>query len=291
MTETFPEIAVLVLAHKNLEQTSRLVAHLEKDFDVYLHIDKRSKMRISDFGTVRKTTVIKSEKTTWGSLGIVKATLKLLILASTKSHYHRYVLISGQDVPLQPNKAIISFFASFPDTDFIDTNPFLAKDEVRLSRVSRFHLFKRGPKRSRLENILADTSRRIDQILSSIGIRRSMRYQFRWGSQWMDLTSGTVKETLRFLQSDKAFIRRFRYTFCPDEVFFQTAIENSNGRRATQLPPSRFIDWTTGPEFPRVLRQSDLERLEGSPALFARKLDNDVDSEIIEALYERLAPL
>ena len=281
-------IAVLVLAHANPAQVQRLVAHLEPDFDVFVHLDKRSAIRISDFDAFTKTKVIKKIKATWGSLGIVHATLELLALASSGHGYDRYVLISGQDLPLKTNADIVAFFAQHPDTDFVDSNPFAESEQSRLTRVSRFHFFPRRTFSHLLTRVLADASRRLDALLSLAGVRRSMDYRFRWGSQWMDLTSDTVDQVLRLVRNDTEFLKRFRFTFCPDEVFFQTAIESCGRADLALESPRRYIDWKTGPEHPRVLRKEDLAMVEASDMLFARKCDTSIDPDLVERLYARL---
>lgn len=289
MTSNPPNIAILVLAHKDLGQVKRLVTHLQGDFDVFVHLDRRSEIHASDFEGLTRTTVIKKVKATWGSLGIVRSTLELLELSSRGGNYDRYVLVSGQDVPLRANEHIIAFFASHSDVDFVDSNPFTPADESRLTRISRFHFFPRRSSSPALTRWATNLSRHLDRLIAQGGMRRPMKYNFRWGSQWMDLRSGTVREVLEFLQSDPSFLKRFRFTFCPDEFFFQTAIEHCDARRTPRANPRRFIDWDSGPERPRVLRSEDLSRLADSDMLFARKCDPLVDSALIEALYARLS--
>jgi hypothetical protein len=281
-------IAILIIAHKNLPQVKRLVAHLQADFDVFVHLDRRSDIQVSDFREFVRTKVIKKFKATWGSLGIVHSTLELFMQASRSGSYDRYVLISGQDVPLQTNQDITSFFTRHAEVDFVDSNPFTAAEESRLTRIAHFHFFPRRTFSDTLTRRLADLSRWLDRFIELGGIRRSTVYRFRWGSQWMDLRSETVQKMLEFVRTDSRFLHRFRYTFCPDEVFFQSAIENCGITEAMTAEPSRFIDWKTGPEHPRVLRLEDLERLQGSAALFARKCDTSVDADLNERLWARL---
>lgn len=283
-------IAVLILAHANPAQVRRLVAHLEADFDVFVHLDKRSDIRVVDFEGFTRTRVIKKVKATWGSLGIVRATLALLALASAGPGYDRYVLISGQDVPLKNNADIAEFFSRHLDTDFVDSNPFTQAEQSRLTRISRFHFFPRRTFSKSLTTVAADISRRLDALISLVGFQRSMEYHFRWGSQWMDLTSETVDQVMRLVRSHKGFLKRFRFTFCPDEVFFQTAIESCGRTDLSLASPKRYIDWKSGPEHPRVIREEDLGMVEASDMLFARKCDTSIDSNLVERLYANLQP-
>lgn len=281
-------VAILILAHTNLPQVRRLVAHLESDFDVFVHVDKRCAIRVSDFHGFARARVLKKIKATWGGLGLVRSTLELLKLASTTADYDRFVIISGQDVPLQTNNQIEAFFSHHSDIDFVDSQPFTGLNDSRLTRITRFHFFPRRTFSALVTSGATEFSRLLDRFIFLAGIRRSRNYDFRWGSQWMDLRSDTVEKILELVRTDSHFLRRFRFTFCPDEVFFQTAIEHCGDEAASTRAPHRFIDWHTGPEHPRVLRTADLERLEQTDALFARKCDSSIDPNLIENLYARL---
>ncbi|WP_338404752.1 hypothetical protein [Brachyspira hyodysenteriae] len=47
------KICFLIAAHKNQNQLMRLINHLKKDFDIYVHIDKISKLNLQSFDNVR----------------------------------------------------------------------------------------------------------------------------------------------------------------------------------------------------------------------------------------------
>ena len=78
----------------------------------------------------------------------------------------------------------------------------------------------------------------------------------------------------------------FRNTYVPDESFYQTLLMNSPFRHTLINDNRRFIDWTSGPERPRILRMSDLFRLTESDALFARKVSAKKDNALIERLED-----
>jgi hypothetical protein len=99
-------IAVMMLVHKNENQVNRLINHLSKGFDVYIHIDKRSSLKIY---TQENIFVYKKYKTYWGSFNQIIATLYLLKKAHRKK-YDRYILISGQELPIKTNTEIKIFF-------------------------------------------------------------------------------------------------------------------------------------------------------------------------------------
>ena len=69
------KIAVMMTVHKNDEQVNRLINHLSKDFDIFVHIDQRSSLKIRESGNV---FVYKKHKVYWGSFNQIIATLYLL---------------------------------------------------------------------------------------------------------------------------------------------------------------------------------------------------------------------
>ena len=280
-----PSVAILILAHTNPEQLLRLTAHLQSDFDVFIHLDQTSTIRIEDFQVFHRATVFKKFKARWGSLAIVHAMLELLARASAAGPYDRYVFISGLDVPLMSNQKIAEHFSTHHDTDFVDIQQFVEGEKRRLTRLTRFHFFSRRTSAGAPAQLRGAASRLIDQALHKAGVRRTNIYDFRWGSQWMDLTRATAESTLRFIKSDRRFLRRFRFTFCPDEFVFQTAIHQHQNTSRKQAKPARFIDWDTGPEHPRVLRTEDFDRIIASGMLFARKCDSRVDTALVDQLF------
>ncbi len=50
----------------------------------------------------------------------------------------------------------------------------------------------------------------------------------------------------------------------------------------------RYVDWDSGPEYPRTLRINDYEKVMETKNLFARKFDETVDMEIIDKIYKAI---
>jgi hypothetical protein len=50
----------------------------------------------------------------------------------------------------------------------------------------------------------------------------------------------------------------------------------------------RAINWDEGPEYPKIWRSNDFERLTESGKLFARKFDENVDNIIISRLENKI---
>ena len=44
----------------------------------------------------------------------------------------------------------------------------------------------------------------------------------------------------------------------------------------------RYIDWDSGPDYPRTLDESDFDKMKQSGMLFARKMNTDITVDILE---------
>ena len=82
----------------------------------------------------------------------------------------------------------------------------------------------------------------------------------------------------------------FQKSYCGDEVYFHTIIYNSPFKENLNLdygltPPEmalRYIDWKTGPDYPRILDDMDFDRMQKSNTLFARKVKKNISFELLK---------
>ena len=278
-------IAILVLAHKNEEQVNRLVDHLVKDFSIYVHIDKNSKIKIKEQENVY---VYKKYKTYWGSYNIVRATL-LLLKKAYENAYNRYLLISGQDLPIKTNEEIKKFFTENKcEYIFGEKMPVPGvTSNGGLEWVTKYWPnWNLRENKNMLKEKIYRFERKVLNIISKIKIR-PLDYEFYKGMQWVNFTHDCVKKILNYLENDKKYLKRYKWTNCSDEIFFQTLLNQLKDLHIVNNS-LRFVDWESGPEFPRVLRENDYDRIINSGAIFARKFDADIDERIISKIFEKI---
>ena len=278
-------IAILVLAHKDEKQINFLLEHLSKDFDVYLHIDKKSNVTIKANDNIFSYC---KYKVYWGGVSQILATLYLLEKAYRKG-YDRYILISGQDLPIVSNKEIMRFFED-NNNEYIDGSKMPVKGlpgNGGLNRITKYWptYFYRGRK-----NILLKIAyiffRCAFEVFSRI-FPRSIDYEFWKGSQWVNLTHACVTKIFDFLDKNEKYLTRFKWTSCADEIFFHTIIFNMEWLTVIN-DDLRYTNWKDGPEHPRTLRLCDYDKICNSGKLFARKFDSVVDEKIIKNVYAKI---
>jgi hypothetical protein len=279
------KIAILMLVHKNEKQVNRLIKHLSKDFDIYVHIDKRLSLNIFEKDNV---FIYKKYKTYWGSFNQILGTL-LLLSEAFKKVYERYILISGQDLPIKTNNEIKTFFEN-NIFEYIEIEKIPNKDGwPDMNRLAHYHHNCKYPgKEDKIKyNIFYRIHRKIFNIISKY-IPRKLEYDFYGGANWFNLTNKCVENIFNFLESDKKYINRYKLTRCADEIFYQTIIHQINGLYIIN-ECLRYYDFKSGPDYPRTLRINDFEKIMKTDNLFARKFDETVDIEIIDKIYTAIS--
>lgn len=108
--------AILILAHdiSNLEILNKQLRILDsKYFDIFIHIDKKSKMKIEDIEKckISQLKIYKEIKVYWGHISQVECELFLMKKALEQEEKYDYLhLISGVDFPLKKPAEIFKFF-------------------------------------------------------------------------------------------------------------------------------------------------------------------------------------
>ena len=278
-------VAILVMAHTQPDLLDRLITRLSSSFDVYLHIDKAAPFQLSDFTWSAQVTPVTLRRTYWGAFAVTKGVLDLLATAH-QNQYDHYVLISGQDVPLKSNSDIKKFFSDNSTTDFIRTikmpHPGIEGGMERLTR-SYWHAFYRytGVRRwiyQSVEFLLAAGYRTVlqEKILSG---------DFYHGETWFSLRHSTVEKLFEYLEAHPEYRKVFPRTRLAEEIFPHSIIRRLNPEGLGIEDTTTFVDWHTGPETPRVLDDSDTERLRTRWEPFARKVALPKSAMLVESLY------
>lgn len=289
------KIAIIILIHEYNEQQKKLIKHLAKDFDVYVHIDKKLNINIEDIDC-ENVFAFKEYKVYWGSFNQIRATL-LLYKEADKNKYDRYCFISGNDIPLVSNSDLVSFFSK-------NKGEYLAFDKLPVSfwggngGLDRMDYYYTNMQCRGKINIFVKLYGKILNrinlqivipILKMLKIKRSNDgIVFYGGTNWMDLSRSCVEQIVMFTEKNPEFINRFKYTRNADEIFFQTIICNYVKDVELNKNCLRYIDWFTGPELPRVLRYEDYSKMKSSNCLFARKVDSKIDTKIIDTIYSEI---
>lgn len=282
-----PRIAILILAHAYPTLLDSLVSRLSTDFDVYLHLDRASDIQTKNFAWGKTVTTVKSRRTYWGSFQCTLAILDLLKTAHARG-YDRYVLISGQDVPLVSNQDLIRHFVANAELDFIQSLP-LPSPRLNggIERITR--VYWHAPYRhQRLKRLLYN----LVEYGLELGYRTVLQPKiivgkFYWGETWFGLRNSTLSAIFEYLEDNRDFARLFTGSRLGEELFLQTLVRRVSPALTLAEDTITYVDWATGPEKPRVLDESDLPALEKAPHLFARKVHPEKSAALLEELRHK----
>ena len=205
--------AYLILAHKDDYVFYSLLKMLDDERnDIFVHMDIKN----NGFNTYRVENIVQKSRifftkrtnVTWGGYSQIKAELLLLKCSTEQEKYSYYHLISGQDLPIQTQDTIHSFFEIHQGMEFVrfENNEFKYFDRVRY-----YYWFQEII--GRKKNFLIKALRKFQ---TSFGIQRNKEILFQKGANWFSITD----DLARYVISKEKWIRKtFRYTICCDEVF------------------------------------------------------------------------
>lgn len=273
------KIAYCIVCHKYTPVLRELVMSVGPRNEVYLHVD--AKADIEEFSGIADAVnfVEPRVKVDWGTYSQIEATLRLLD-ATEWSDCDYIAVISGDTLPLRSDQEIKRYLWANLGREFIYELPLQPHhlDRVRYKHPS-------GDLRGR-----GFMARAWHGIRKRLGLLPHNPWfgalpQLAFGSNWFVITPDFRDWIFSFLGSNPEFTEAFRHGHCADELFFATLIEQSPF--AGKRDPRRYmyVDWETGPQYPRTLDESDFIRLHQATAkdderehyLFARKFSDTLD--------------
>ena len=275
-------IAYIVSAYKRPEQFARLVRHLGRSSPaIAVHVDAKTARRdfdamVAGVDGIPGVHFVSRHRCYWGGFGHVRASLKGIdYLVESGVEFDYAVLLTGQDYPLRGADDLRRFFDAAEGRSYLSHwrlpfAPWGARGG--LDRLEQRHVL--GPARTHLR---LPGRRRLPDGLEAFG-----------GSPYWALARPVVEWLHGFVRGRPDVVRFFEGVYVPDELFFQSIVLSSEHAESVVDDNLRYIDWRATPA-PKVLTTDDLPAMLASGALFARKFDTDVDSDVLDALDRRLA--
>ena len=256
-------IAILVLAHR-AEPLAYLLAALDPAFAVFVHMDARAEPPPLP---PHARLIAPRTEIFWGGWSMMQATFALIAAARAAGPYDRYVLISGDSLPVRPTSDLVRDLLDL-DCEFVDlvavpddpslagmampaaiardgwVQPWRLHNPVAWDHrlLNPFHreaaAAHYGLDQERADWIRGDLERLTRDLLRSLQPPRPFA-QFAYGAQWWALTAATLEALLPTMH-DPAWQRFFQVLQVPDEHMIQTALANRQdllaGRRLLPTP-------------------------------------------------------
>jgi hypothetical protein len=285
-----------IVAHKNPEQTARLVNYLAASGadQVCIHIDRKSLLRDYTDQVPRRDNVTWCDhrlNVRWSGFSQVECTLHG-ITRFLRSGCDYFVLLSGQDVPLKSREAFRNFLNSSASDSYIDLNEG-SRWTQGFERCDYYYfidLFRRGGANSNSLNKIKSKAEALLNKVQRMFPRRKLPEGLKLygGSSWMVLHRSLAKTIVGIVEQRADITRFFRYTISPDEMFFHSIAGTFTDKGKISARSLTFAKFIHGRANPEILRVTDLVILRARDEFFARKFDQGADAEVISQLYRSL---
>lgn len=266
------------MAHKNPRQLKELIDALQDNNSFFfIHIDKKAEIEL--FNNLQSKNVFFAKRrvnVSWGGFSQILATLELIKSLIDYNLTFDYVhLLSGQDFPLKNKKAFIDYFENHKGDNFLEvfSLPCHWSGNNGIDRISYKWL---------IDEVGLKRATELVEIQAHRNMARTFPkgYQPYGGSQWWSLTNECIDYIAHESNPRNELYDFYKHTYIPDEMYFHTLIMNSKFKSTVINNNLRYIDWYNGPEYPKILRESDFYVFKETEAFFARKFDDSIDYQI-----------
>ena len=296
----------LILAHKNPLQLGRMIERLDDGASkFFIHLD--AKTPIESFTACLEGGHIRfiepRERCVWGDFSIVRATIHLMEAASKEQGV--FILMSGQDYPIQSQGYINAFLENNKGFDFIEIEPLEEKWKPKMvkDKLEHYHILhseERGhsncyapfahcsvfQKVRTLTHLLKGRlSQKNFRLLCSLPKRVAPFERQYAGSQFWAFSERTFYGVLHYIREHKAALEEYyKYTSSPDEIYFHSVLMDLVAKDSTikLKDPITYVNYFRKNN---VFVTEDFDKLTSEKGkLFARKFDTDIDIEILNKL-------
>ena len=288
--------AILITAYKNFEQLTDLVeAFAASNFKCYIHIDKKapfSKEELKSLSDKENVSfVVRHYNVYWGGSNHLRAILQLLDEAYKNPENQYFHLITGQDYPIKSLEEIDAFYKEHKGKEFLEYNklPYHKWAHGGYERLVYYNFCDTFNGKSLFGQFMIRTLITLQKIFF---IKRAFDKDFPplyGGSTYWSLSRECITYIKNYLDEKPQYLKRFDYSFCAEELFFQTLILNSPLKENVINDPMRYIVWEKrNGNFPANLDVSDEKAMWESNALFARKFEIPVSTPLLMNIKKRI---
>ena len=216
-----------------------------------------------------------------------------------------FILMSGQDYPIQSQGYINAFLESNKEFDFIEIEPLEEKWKPKMvkDKLEHYHILhseERGhsncyapfahcsvfQKLRTLTHLLKGRlSQKNFRLLCSLPKRVAPFERQYAGSQFWAFSERTFYAVLNYIREHKAALEEYyKYTSSPDEIYFHSVLMDLVAKDST-IKLKEQITYVNYFRKNNVFITEDFDKLTSAKGkLFARKFDADIDIEILNKL-------
>lgn len=273
--------AILITAYKNVHQVVDIINYFDDCFNFYIHFDRKNTpndiYKLHDYKNVH---VFSEYKVNWGSLNHLKAILFLSKKALENKENNYFHLISGQDFPTKPADYYSNSNNNFLQFEKLPTPAW--NGDGGLNRYNYFNIFdlislNNKARLFKLNNFFIKIQKTLKIKRKNLNTYFNCIYG---GGTWWSLTREAL-EYVVYNPKSNIYLKRMRYCFCSEEIYFQSILMNSNLKQTIKNNNLRYIDWESNRGgIPSFLDKTDFNKIINQDYLFARKFDDKSSEEL-----------
>lgn len=298
MKKKRPLLGFAILSHKQPEQLLRLTQKLSEMFDeppISIHHDFSQHKLDKDKFNKNVQFVTPSIVTSWGEWSLVEAAMLAIKNLYKRQYSPEWTLfISGNDYPIQRADKVKEFYEDTSYDAFVSSKKltkaslFTKREFYWFARYqwpikdypSFFHLLKSIKKARLIKKPIVLKEKWAQQFLTPF----SSDYPCYGGSFWFSINRTAVEELIDTFEKNKKLCNYYKNKSLPEESFFVTVLNNGKNLNVHSFN-HRYIDWAKNiGSHPKQLNMSDLPALMRAEEHFARKIDMDTDSDLLDEL-------
>ena len=295
MAKDVMKIFYYIIAHKNPQQLKLLVNTLQNAADIIcIHIDANSD--VNEFKTLIPETdnvffIKNRESVFWGGWSQVKVTI-LGLNTFVKTDCNYFVPLSGQDFPIKKISDFKLFLYKNRDLNYLSICNCESSWRSTLIRVELFYfvdffgrLRQNFKSMTRLIHIIESYLKKL-QIFCHFKRKLPLPNILHGGSSWFIVNKVNAKIILEEIKNNNKLLKHFKYTVCPDELFFHTIISNTEIVKTVNQNNLRYIRFISGKSNPEIITSNEIFNLPENDFYFARKFDAELNPESIYILID-----
>lgn len=284
--------AMLILAHKDLEQMVEFTKLLKDEFEVYVHIDTKTPLteEVRSYLDNNNIHYLQQVDVRWGGWGISEATILLMRQALQNPEVDYVHILSAQDYVATSPAKIKAFYEN-------NTNAYMlyskAEDEVKSGEPiilwqKYYYNYDKINRRTTFGKIYhriifaLQTVLRVDKF-KKLGITQTI-YQ---GPNWMDIPRDMLEYLISYYDEHENIRQLFKTGYCPDEFWVQTILCNSSYKERIVQDYHRYIKWEAKHgSYPAILDEEEYEQIINGDYHFIRKVDMRYSQKLMQRLIE-----
>ncbi|HDS5346341.1 TPA: hypothetical protein QH304_004113 [Klebsiella pneumoniae] len=288
-----------ITCHKISNALSITVEYLStfSENTILIHVDKKSKIEgfynLLHFNKDNVVFIPDRIDVTWGTYSQIQASLNLFNKA-LEYDFDYLFLLSGDDIPCMSNEQInvqLNTIGFYNLIHYQDGRNSFVDPISRVKYVYPDFFFLRNI------GIKHRLYKRLFFLLKFLFVSKCFKRNgdkidgYFKGTNWFGLNRETTIAMMLFINNNEWYRELYYKSCCADEVIFHTAIKHL-GREDIFHDENyindalRYIDWVSGPEYPKILNEEDVDKIKKSNCIFARKFPHDIASELFYKIIE-----